>query len=807
MGSQSLIILLRRLGRNKLSAFLNIVGLSVGIAVSVAIFVIIRNELSIDTFHKNHDRIYRVVSTETYRNGKVEYDGCVPIPLGETLEKEFPPAEKVTSLWRVGYEEFQLADAAEKRFRTDGVNYVEPSLFEIFDFPFLSGEPHTALGQPNTMVLSRSTADVWFGSWKNAIGKTVLFGLGKDPYKVTGIIEDVPTNSDLQMKILLSYITFKNDNLSAFSDPGNFDSFNSSSQCFFLLKKDQTIDAMNKLLPGFTARHYTPLAATSNTSNGSLFQPLKDMHFDERFYHFTTNGFTKPELWTIGFIGAFILLMACVNFVNLSTAQSLTRGKEIGVKKVLGSSPSILFRDFMIETGILVLLALLIGTVIAVSGWKYITTILRQDIPLFTFTSLVTIAFLLITGALLTLFAGSYPALIVSRFKPVTALKSNKPAANGKQILLRRGLIIFQFVIAQCLIVGTLVVNNQMTFFYTRPMGFDRDAIVTVNLPYTKDGKVRNEQLKQEVLRLQGVQSATLCNEPPSTDNSGSTYFTLQGHAEPENLKIAYRFVDSNYLSTFNIPIVAGRFPSANDSIRQIMLNETTVKTLGLTPNDILGKTLTWSSSDIYEIVGVVKDFHEGSLKAEILPMAVFASSKNFRRLAVKIRPASLAVTMPLLKKTYESRFPDNFFDAPFLDESIAAYYHSEEVVLTLMRIFAVLGIVISCLGLYGLVAFMTFQKTKEVGVRKVLGASASSIVYLFSSEFTLLIALSFLIATPVSYYFMNEWLQSFHYHINIEWGVFAISLVASVFLAWITVSYKAIKAATANPVNSLRSE
>jgi ABC-type antimicrobial peptide transport system permease subunit len=807
MGTQSLLILLRRFGRNKLSSFLNVAGLSIGIAVSLVIFMIISHELSIDAFHKNRDSIYRVVSSETYRDGKVEWDGDIPAALVPALRKEFPQVDKAAALWNLRNEEFQLADDPAKKFRTAGVQYVEPELFDIFDFPWLAGNPHSALSEPHTLALSKSTAASWFGNWRNAVGKTVLVGLGKVSYRVTGVIEDIPANSDLQLNVLCSYITFRNDHPYTFNDPASWDNFNTASQCFFLLKKGQSIASMNKLLHGFVQRHYAPLAAGSNTYDSSFFQPLKEVHFDDRFYHFSSNGFSRTELWTMGSIGAFILLMACVNFVNLSTAQSLNRGKEIGVKKVLGSVPSVLFTDFMVETGILVLLALLTGTFIAIGSWQAVTTILQKDIPLVSFAAPAVIAFLLVAGVVVTALAGFYPALILSRFRPITALKNISRAANPQQVRLRRGLIAFQFIIAQSLIVGTLIVNNQMTFFYHRPMGFAREAIAVINLPYTQDAVARNAQFKKEALRLPGVQGATLCSDAPSIENSGSTYFTLAGHAHPENLEIAFRYADSNYLSTFHIPIVAGRYPSMNDSAREVMLNEATLRSIGLSAGEVVGKTMRWSNDAIFQIVGVVKDFHEGSLKGEILPLAMFATKDHYRRLAVKINTSSLATTMEQLNNTFDNRYPDQFFDAPFLDDSITAYYHSEQVVLTLLRIFAALGIFISCLGLYGLVSFMAFQKTKEVGIRKVLGASAQSIVYLFSSEFTALIAGSFLIAAPLSYYFMNEWLQSFYYHIDIGWSVFAIALGVSVLIAWITVSYKAIRAATANPVKSLRTE
>ena len=701
-----------------------------------------------------------------------------------------------------------LAGTQNKKLRTSDVYFVQPSFFDIFDFPWLSGTPDGALKDPNTVALTRTIANNWFGNWQDAVGKTILVGLDRVPYKVTGIMEDAPSNTDLQLKVLLSYITFRNNNQSAFSDPGNYDNFNPSSQCFFLLGKNQNIGSMEKLLPGFIKRHYEPLAATSNTSNSSLFQPLKEMHFDARFYRLSANGLSYDELLTMGLIGIFILLMACVNFINLSTAQSLNRGKEIGIKKVLGSNAPRLFTDYLTETGILVFMALLAGLSIAILGWPTITQILGKSIPLISFASIAAAAFLIFVGVSVTFLAGFYPAMILSRFKPILALKGKGQSTGGGNMFVRRGLITFQFVISQMLIIGTLVVTSQMTFFRHRPMGFDRNAIVLLHLPYTSDGLVRNELFKQQVARTKGVLSATLCSQPPSTNKSGSTYFTFDNHTHPENLKIAYRSADSNYLSTFNIKLASGRYPRESDTISEAMLNETTVKLLGLkSPEDVLGKFMLWSSNQSIPIVGVVKDFQAGSLKEKIQPIALFSARQNYGTLAVKMDPSSLMATIPKLEAMFSTAFPDKFFEAPFFDEKIAAYYNSEAVALKLFKIFAVLGIFISCLGLYGLVSFMTFQKNKEVGIRKVLGASSRSVVLLFSSEFTVLIIVSFLISAPISYYFMDRWLSTFYYHTNISWTVFAITLILSILIAWFTVGYKAVKAAIANPVKSLRSE
>ncbi len=804
----NLKLFFRRFYRNKVFGILNIAGLAVGVAISLVIFLIIKEEISIDRFHKNRDRIYRVVSTETFRNGVLEYDGDVPLPLPDFFRKEFPQPEKIAAVYRSWAYKFVIPGKQEKKFNGSQTYFAEPSFFDIFDFPWLSGNPHTALNEPYTAVISRTTANNWFGNWQDAVGKTVQLN-NHENYKITGVMEDAPVNTDLNFPIVLSYATFRLQNQKQIDNPLAWDNFSGDSQCFFMLKEGQKIGSMEAMLPGFVARHFTPLFANSDTRDSCFFQPFKEMHFDPRMYRFGDTGWSSNQLIAIGMIGAFILIMACINFINLATAQSLNRGKEVGVRKVLGSNPRQLFLNFIIETGMLVTFAILLGCTIAYISLPALSQILGKPITANILNSGPTCLFLIILGLVLTWVAGFYPGMVLSRFEPIAAIKSKINAGTIGGISLRRALIVLQFVIAQMMIIGTIIVARQMDFFRDRPMGFDRKAIAMINIPYTDKNNFDKAYFKSGILKLPGVLSATLCSEPPSVNSSGTSYFTYMDHPHPENFETAFRFGDSDYLSTFHIRLLLGRYPYPSDTAKEVVLNETMVKKLGLKPEDVIGKYIRWGNitSPKLPIVGVVADFNTGSLKEKTLPLLMLSASNSYYSLAVKLNPASIKNTMSQIKQVYTSQYPDFFMNASFLDNTVRDFYNTESIASKLFKIFAGLAIFISCLGLYGLISFMTIQKTKEVGIRKVLGASVANVVYIFSKEFTQLILIAFVLSAPLGYYFMNKWVSSFSYHISIDWTVFALAILLSIIIAWVTVGYKAVKAANANPVNSLRSE
>jgi putative ABC transport system permease protein len=801
---------LRRLSRDKTFTILNLAGLVIGIAAALQVYFIVSYELSIDRFHPNADRIFRVVSTETYRNGFVDFDGCSPLPLAPALRKEFPEPEIVAPVFRAGTNDFTLSGTS-KRFQTDNTYYAGPELFGIFDFPWLAGDPKTGLSKPNTAALTRSIAKAWFGDWKRAMGKTILEGDQKTPYEVTGIIDDLPENTDIPLRVVLSYETFRGFIKDQLANPRAWDDFGTNSQCFFVLPPNVSIRAMESRLPAFVALHYTPLFAGSDTRDSSYFQPLKEMHFDQEFSRYGPTGWSYSQLWAIGLIGVFILLMACINFINLSTAQGMNRGKEIGMRKVLGVSKGRLLRYSLTETGLLVGVSTVLGLLLAYETLPVLSRILGRPVLAGVLNPWQLFGFIILISLLVTWIAGFYPGLILSRLQPIAALKNKLTVQRAGRFTLRRTLIVGQFVIAQVLIICTLVIGSQMDFFARRPMGFDKNSILLVNIPSGADQKTNAAYFKSLALQIPGVLSATLCSNPPSTSSAGSSNFTLDNHAHPEDFEPTFRFADSDYLKTFHLSLVAGRYPYPSDTIREVLMNENSVRRLGFSsPEQIIGHRFRWggqSSPAGLPVVGVIHDFNDGSLKEKAGPVMLATLANQYQKLAVKVDPRRTQAVLSRLGGTFHSVYPQNFYNSEWFDEMIAGYYDSEATASRLFRIFAALAIFISCLGVYGLVAFMVVRKTKEVGIRKVLGASTGSILTIFSREFTGLIGLAFLIATPTGIWLMSRWLLSFSYHVGIGWWIPGCAILLSLVIAWATIGLKAVRAALANPVTSLRSE
>lgn len=782
--------LIRSLGRRKMFTLLNITGLAVGIAANLLLFILIRHELSIDTFHTNRDRIYRVVSTETFRNGTIVFDGCAPRPLADALRREFPQAEKVAAVYRERRFQFAIGD---QLFRAPLVYFVEPELFDIFDFPWLAGDPKTALKEPYTCAISRSVAEKWFGNWQNAMGKVVLEGDEHRPYRITGVLENPPGNTDLSLNVVLSFATMRTIWQGALDNPLDWDNFILSSQCFFMLGKQQQIQSMEAQLPGFVARHYTPLAANSNTRDSSYFQPLKDMHFDTKFERYGDIGWSYGELTAMVLIGLFLLIVACINFVNLSTIQSITRSKEIGVRKALGSSRVQLFHHFMKETALLVTMAIVIGVILATLALPSVREWLSKPVTM-QILNPVTILFVITLGIVITVMAGVYPRVVLSRLNPVKTMKQ----AGG--ISLRRSLIITQFVIAQLLIIGTLVVSRQIRYFREQPMGFDKDAIVLLDLPWKKEGY---SYLKREVQQLSGVKTVALCDAPPAVFRPGGRYITFENNLHPESFEITYMNADTDYIRTFQLHLREGHFPR---NAGEVILNETAVKTLGYKdPADIIGKRLRLgdTSYPLIPIVGVLKDFHNAPLKDKIVPMLMTSQPDNLFKLAVKMDLTQL----PALEKVYHEQLPAHLFEPVFMDETVSRFYGTEILINRLFHLFTLIAIFISCMGMYGLVSFLVVQKTREVGIRKILGASVQQIVQLFLKEFMWLAIFAFVLAAPVGYFCMTYWLHGYQYHISIGGDIFVYAILLSMVVVLVSVGYKAITAGLANPVKSLRTE
>lgn len=795
----------RNLLRNKAYAAINISGLAVGMAACILLFTVVKYELSYDKFQPNYQNIYRVVTQDKYSDG-IDYTPGTPFPVLDALRVDIPQITSGVLYSSSGSQVTVLgkdasSNLSQKKFiEPTGIFFADPQFFSVFHFGWLSGTP-ALLAEPNNTVLSKKMAEKYFGNWQSAIGQFIKLD-NAVTLKVAGILEDVRANSDFPLSVVTSYITFKNNSTYNYSD--NWGRTTSDEQVYVRLPQNVSSDNINKQLIQFARKHYEK---NNNSERINFLQPLSEIHFDDRFSNFGDHVTSKSTLWTLSLIGVFIIIMACINFINLATAQAVNRSKEIGIRKVLGSNRLNLFWQMMGETALIVFTALILAIVLSEICLPFIKHIDSINEPLSIFTTQ-TILFLLATSVVVTIFSGIYPSLIVSGFSPMLALKNKITSATIGGISIRRGLVVTQFAISQVLIVGTIVAISQMNFVRNADLGFNKEAILV--LSGSSDSTVLSQQIafKQNLLQLPGVQSVSFSSDVPSSDNNWGTNFYFN-HGSEEKYSLYFKCADEDYFKTFGLQFIAGHGYERSDTMKDVVINETLVKKLGLkNANDAIGKEIRMGGRDAWRtIVGVVKDFKTNSLRDEIKPTLIGPRKRFYSNTSVKIRSASLSQTKDAVLKTWDKYYPDYATTNYFMDESINNFYEQEDQLSLLYKIFAGIAIFISCLGLYGLVSFMAVQRTKEVGIRKVLGASAANIVYLFSKEFTLLIIVAFVIAAPLAWYIMNNWLQNFAYRIQMSIGVFVLAIVASVIIALITVGYKSLRAAMMNPVKSLRTE
>lgn len=790
---------LRNLGRRKVNSIINISGLAVGFAAFLLIFLVIRYEQSFDTFHTKKDSIYRVVrvaknkADDGYRSGAA-------LPVTAALRTDYPQLAGVAAI--AGDFNVQVVvpgadgSAAKKFDEGNGLFFAEPQFFKLFDFGLAAGNIKDALNAPNTALFTKATATKYFGDWKTAVGKTLK--MDGQIIKVTGILNDVPPNTDFPIKGVLSYETLRH-----YADFNNWGSLNDADYCFVQLAPGETKAHFDKLLNGFLGRHTSP----SNAGYDLLLQPLNEMHFDTRLSNYSGRTFSKDLIFALGAIGIFLLVIACVNFINLTTAQAVNRSKEVGVRKVLGGSRLQLMMQFFGETGITCLLAMIAAAGMVFICILAINNLLDIHIAATVLYSAGMLLFMLLALVLVTAFSGFYPAWVLSGFKSVTVLKGSAGADRQKGISFRRGLVVFQFVIAQTLIIATLIVMSQMNYFRMADLGFNKDAVITAGFPNDSLGASKMDILRNELVKLPGVQNFSFSMASP---NGGGYYTDLR---KPENRDVKPEMVtnindaDTGFFKLYHLQLAAGRIYHASDTVREYVVNETVVRNLGL-PNAqaAIGKMININGK-ILPIVGVLKDFHVNSLRDPLVPVAMSTMKKTYGLVSLKIDLSRASTVLASMEKIWNQNFPEYTFQYSFLDQSIEKSYQQENQLSQLYKIFAGIAIFISCLGLYGLVSFMAVQRKKEIGIRKVLGAPVRDILVMLSKEFTLLITIAFLIATPISWYFMNQWLQHYAYRIMIGVGFFAATIAGSLVIAWLTVGYTAIKAALANPVRSLRSE
>ncbi|WP_317899375.1 ABC transporter permease [Aurantibacillus circumpalustris] len=790
----------RNLVRNKSYAIINISGLAIGIAACLLIFLVVRYELSYDKFRIDYSNIYHIYTQNKHSDG-LTYNPGVPYPMVDALRSEFPQIKSGVICTSYGNQiTIDAGSSSAKKFiEESGTCFADPDFFDVIKFNWLIGAPKV-LSDPNKVVLSKSIATKYFSDWQTCIGKTLKLDNRLD-LQVGGIVEDVPFNSDFRFQLIGSYITIKNNNTYGYTS--DWGSNSSNNQVFMLFPEKVSEAAIEKQLEAFSKKYHKD-NGKSETLN--LLRPLKDIHHDRVLGNFGTHITTHSTLVTLSFIGFLIIIMACINFINLSTAQSVGRSKEVGIRKVLGSNRKQLFWQMLGETKVMVLFSSFIAIGLA---WlflpyiKYVITI-DEELSLFTVQS---ILFFISTLVVVTVLAGIYPAVVLSGFKPVVALKNKINSANIGGISLRRSLVVIQFAISQVLIIGTIVAISQMNFINSIDLGFNKEAILLLQGSTDSVSISKHKVFKEELLKMPEVKDVSFASDMPSSDNNLGTNFAIDHHSD-EDFTLYLKFGDEDYFKTFGLQFIAGRSYSEGDTITEVVVNETFLKKLNITNADVaIGKEIRTGGNPWRKICGVVKDFKTNSLREEIRPIMISAFRKRYQVVSVKLSSQNLAQTQKTIQSSWDKFFPDYVYVSNFMDEHIEKFYEQERQMALLYKIFAGLAIFISCLGLYGLISFMVVQKTKEVGIRKVLGAGISSIFYLFSREFAALIVVAFLIAAPLAYYFMSAWLNNFVFRVTMGVGVFIVAVTTSLLIAFLAVGYKAYRAAVANPVKSLRAE
>lgn len=786
---KNLIYAFRNLWRDKFYSFLNGTGLAIGIAAALLIFLWANDELSFDNFHSKGDRIYRVMANMTFGDEK-EMIASAPLPLEAGAKENIPEIERIThigSLWGT------VIKHGEKSFDVKGSNIVHSSFFDIFDFTFLHGDKSTAFDKPTNVVLTKSMAEQIYGT-SDVIGQPLTL-TNKMDMVVSAVLEDIPTNSHLQFKLLIPF----EGNIEKFykKSARHWGAFNFTS--YVLLRPGVEANPVNKKLTSLL-----PVNEEKEIEDRTSFelQNLSDIYLgsNELSYSRAARGDLK-SIRLLSFIGFLILLIACINYVNMSTARSAHRAKATGVRKIIGASRFQLFQQYMLEVLVLVVIAgiiafglanLSLGVFEQISGKLFTPEQLLSTSALSIFLGTITLAILL---------AGIHPALQLSSFKPIQALRgSTFKGVNGK-IGLRKILVTSQFACSGILMICTTVMLVQMNYVKKQKLGYDREEIFSFRISDSDAIIFKNELQNQP-----GVKNVSISSDIISNISSRYGGFDYEGK-EPESESYLHRIsVDDNFPDFFGLELTEGRwFLPGNRDSSSFILNETAIAKLGIT--DPIGKWMDFNGRK-GKIAGVAKDFHFRSFHHEIEELIFVQNFKwGMKRMNVKTSSKEAALAIASTKKVFSKLESDALFDYSFLDESYDQLYKTESKSSWLLGIFAGLAILISCLGILGLAAYTAERRKKEIGIRKVLGASVSSIVTLLSKDFIKLVVVALLIASPIAWYLMQGWLENFAYSIEIKWWIFALSAFIAVSIALVTISFQSIKAAIANPTKSLKSD
>lgn len=790
---------LRTLWRQKFYSALNIFGLSLGIAVGVILFQFIRYNLSFDRYHHNSDQLYRIVTELHLSDGSLVHDQGTPLPLAAAVKDALPQVNEATVLLKVRSATIGVPlDNQVKYFAESGtIAFTDQHWFELFNYTWIKGNARTALTAPNTAVITRKLAEKYFGS-HDPIGKLLRLD-DKHNITITGVLKDPPANTDLTTELFLSRPSFQYYYPEQEHEMNQYwGAIYSTTHSFVRLPEGMPMKRVEDAMARLVKEHFPTDVAAAYQFH---LQPLKDLHFDGRY----GGTMRRSLLITLAFAGFFLVLIACFNFINLATAQSMKRAREIGTRKALGGTPAAICWQFMMEIAGIALLATALSFLWILLFLPVINHWLQTELRLNLIQDPGLLLGILLLLVFVILTSGIYPAVILSRFRPVEALKQQK--TGGRTAIYRKGLIIVQNVIVQALIICSLIITLQIRHLKTADLGFNKNAVLMVPLPTAEKHKM--SWLANELRAKTGIASVSFCYQAPASTagNGGSVRYDDRPW---EKFSASTIMADEQYLATFQLQLAAGNNLQPSDTVRQALINQTLMHKLGYKdPREVIGHRIVIGSLQdrVATIAGVVKDFNVHSLYTPLEPAIITTQLDQYRYAAIKLSSNDHAGLRDMIRKTWQSVYPANVFEYRYLDEQIDEFYHKEDLLSNLIRATTVTAIIISCLGLLGLISFFTVQRTKEIGIRKVLGAGVTDIVYLLSKDFVILLLVSIFIAVPFVLYFMDHWLEGFAYRISISWWMFLLSGLLSVLIALGTVSFQAIKAAVADPVKSLKVE
>jgi putative ABC transport system permease protein len=803
----------RTLTRYKLYTFINIAGLSLGICAVVAIFMYVADELSYDRYHTNADRIYRINVTNRF-NDETTWP-TTAATLGDAIDNDLTDAGKVIWIFtRQATVQIKTSSNDETKFKEDHTWFADPAVFDILTFHFIAGNGASALKQPDQLVISRSIADTYFGGPEKALGKDILFE-GRVPMVVSGVFENLPRQSYFEVNLIAHFENYYNLEREEIQQYLREDWVYNPLQTFVLLKENVSVPDFEKQLETLKNKYADDRVRKSSTY---LLQPVKDIHLHSSFSYDSGPGITN--VYVLASIGFIILLIACVNFINLANVHSLKRAREIGIRKVLGAHKARLITQFLIESGALVLIAFVIGIVTLYILLPYINSLSGKQFSvgdLLTWKILLGIACLFLATSFL---AGTYPAFFITRFNPVLVLKGLTGGRTSEGYLLRKILMTTQFTISIVLVVLSIVFWQQMEFVGDKPLGFQTANIITVPL-FTDtpnsifgggvDGPMRARMngFENELAKNAGIDGVTVSALPPGVGFSTNALVSTDKIKEEDNVLLATMAIDYDFIQTYNMEVIAGRGFSreaGTDHMNAFVINERTVKALGWnSPAEALGQRLRCLGKDA-TVIGVVKDFHFQGLQNELRPIILEVAAGKFTVFSISFAGGtSLTSMVEFVRTEWNKAFPEKVFEFHFLDEGLERNYSSEQRMVSMMQWFSLLAIVISALGLFGLAAYVNHQRSKEVSIRKVLGANVGQVFAVLSREFVTMSLIAFLIAIPFAWFLAGQWLSTFAYRTSVGVSAFIAGGLVAIITVLITISYETIRSARVNPVNTLR--